>query len=123
MSPHENDALKKLLRQVARQRGFTPLSLEQAQAEYDAAEHEQLSKEEIERIVHRVVAGKPRRRFRPLPTSYSEEDCAVNDEMLVLNRNAGELDPETARKLEELRNAALADDNDYGEEDEPRLED
>ena len=44
MSPHENDALNKLLRQVAREKGLAPLSPEQAQAEYDAAEREQISR-------------------------------------------------------------------------------
>ena len=122
MNPQENDALKKLLRQVARKKGFAPLSPEQAQAEYDTAAREQLSKEEVERIVRRAVAGKPRRRFRPTPLSCAEEDSAVNDEMFVHNRNAGELDPETARKLEELRKDALADDNEAGQ-DESRLED
>lgn len=123
MSPHENDALNKLLRQVAREKGLAPLSPEQAQAEYDAAEREQISKDEIDRIVRRAVAGKPRPHSRRPPTARPVEGCPVNDEMLVLNRNAGTLDPETARKLEELREAALADDDDDSEEDEPRLED
>jgi hypothetical protein len=123
MSPYDDDALEKLLRQVARKKGFAPLSPEQAQAEYDAAARERLSKEEIDRIVRNVVAGKPRRGFKPTPSSHAEESCAVNDEMLVLNRSAGDLDPEAARKIEELRRDALADDDDNGEEDEPRLDD
>ncbi len=120
MSPYDNDALQKLLREVAQKRGFAPLSPEQAQAEYDAAPREPLSPEEIDRIVRHALAGKPPRRLRPTSPSYIEEESPVSEDMLVLNRNAGELDPETARKLDELRKSALAEDDD---EDESRLED
>lgn len=122
MSPHEDDALKKLLRQVARNKGFMPLTPEQAQAEYDTAAREQISNNEIDLIIRRVVAGQPRDRFRFLPLGHAGADSAVNDEMLVLNRNAGALDPEIARRLEELRKHALEEDDDHHEEDEPRLE-
>ena len=42
----------------------------------------------------------------------------LDEEMLVLNRNAGELDPESLKMIEELRRQALADDGDDDDEED-----
>ena len=68
--------------------------------------------------MRRVAAGKPfRARKAPCEAAPSAE-AAVDEEMLVLNRNAGELDPEALKMIEELRRQALADDGDEDDEED-----
>lgn len=120
MNADAREPWDELMRRLARAKGFRRLTPEEALAEYDAAAPVALPKDQIDRIVRNVVAGRLPPRPHPAPQP-SEHGDAVDEEMLALNRNAGELDADTKRKLDELRKEAL--DGDGGGEDEIRLDD
>jgi hypothetical protein len=118
MSAHAEEPVADLLRRTARARGIAPLSPQQAQAAYDSAQPETLADRDIARIVRRVTAGKPyRARTRTVNPPLSEE-TVVNEEMLVLNRNPGENDPDALKAVEDLRREALADDREEEDDDD-----
>lgn len=106
---------------IRKARNDCPLSPEEAQKELDAlstAETSPLSSFEIERMIAKVLD----RDFEPEKKvadtgwvdSYGGND--IEADVLVLNRNKGDTDPEVEAKLEELRKKV---DDEEGEQDEP----
>lgn len=99
--------------------GLAPPTPEEADAEMAQAEEAPMTEEEIDRIVNAATSGTGCPIDEELEVDYSwlnsVETETVSEEMLVLNRNAGEEDPEVKKRLEDLRKKALEDDD---EEDE-----
>ena len=103
--------------------GLAPPSLEEADAEMAAAEEAPMSDEKIQRITDTATGKDAIGAFDPEPDYDWTAEIAtdeVADQMLVLNREAGEEDPEVDERIEELRKEALRDDDE--EADEARLE-
>jgi hypothetical protein len=87
------------------------------------AEEAPISDEQIQKMVDAATGTKAVSSFEPEPDYEWTSEFAgdeVADEMLVLNRDAGEEDPEVDQRIEELRKDALRDDDE--EDDEARLE-
>jgi len=102
-----------------------PLSAEEAQGELDAAPRAPLSEEEIERFVRTALSGKVAA-SKPEPDLDwidEEQAGALQAEVMQLNRNPGQKDPETERLLEEYRRRALAEDNSDDKQKESNRED
>lgn len=102
--------------------GLAPPTLGEAETEMAQAEEAPMSDVEISRIVNAATGPDAPASFDPEPDydwagEFSTQE--VEDEMLVLNRDAGEEDPEVDRRIDELRKEALRDDDE--EDDETRL--
>ena len=120
MSTQENNPIADLLRRFAQEKGYGPLTPEQAQSEYDASEPVNLSPDLIARIAKSVASGKKPSKPQIVPSFTSEsEDPVVNEALAVLNRNRGDLDPETKQQLEKLRREALEDED--GDDNEEKV--
>jgi hypothetical protein len=94
------------LRRAKRLHALTP---EEAQAQLDAAQEVPLSEEEIESVIDAATSGELTT-WTPTPHLDWAEDfdtAAVADDVLQLNRNRGEEDPEVEQLLDELRREAL----------------
>ena len=91
---------------------FQPLTPKEAEAELVCAPDDRLTSGQIDSIVEAVTSGELAS-WEPLPTlDWTNEfnTDEVNDEVLQLNRNRGDDDPDTARLEEELRQELLSDD-------------
>ncbi len=86
-----------------------PATPEEAEAQYEAAEEVPLTENQIDRIVGHACGGEPPRYHQPSPGYEADKaDLShVEDDMLVLNRNAGDEDPEIQARKQELRKKAL----------------
>lgn len=121
-----SDDARNWLRVAAKLRralGLAPPSLEEADAEMAEAEETPMSDEEIQGIVDAATGTNTIGSFDPEPDYEWTREFAtdeVADEMLVLNREAGEEDPEVDQRIEELRKEALRNGDE--EDDETRLE-
>jgi len=103
--------------------GLAPPSLAEADAEMTEAQEVPMSDKQIRAIVNAATGTNTVGSFDPEPDYGWTSEFAgdeVADEMLVLNREAGEEDPEVDQRIEELRQEALHDDDE--EDDETRLE-
>lgn len=106
-----NDALQNL----RRAKGLCPLTREQADAELKKAKRIPMSNEEIRSLASRIASGRLEQEEEETiekPWGDYEVDEELAGEILQLNRNAGEDDPETAQKLEDLREELLRDGDD-----------
>lgn len=96
--------------------GLRPITLEEAQAKFDAAEPIALSDEEERAILDFAISGE---RNRPKETPH-ERDAWMPDpsvsyvatEMPALHRNQGKEDPQIEELLVARRRALLDDDSD-----------
>jgi hypothetical protein len=104
-----DDAVQKL----RRVKGLCPLSIEDADAELKKAKRVPLSEKLVDSILNRVVSGQPIKEIESptMPWVEDELDAEFEEELLQLNRNAGEEDEETAKRLRELREQLLNDDD------------
>lgn len=120
-----SDDTKKWSRVAARlQRalGLAPPTLEEAEAEMAKAHEVPISDTEINRIVDAATGADTPASVAPEPDYEWTAEFAtdeVAEDMLVLNREAGEEDPEVTQRMEELRKEALSDDEE--EDDKTRL--
>lgn len=105
-----NDSAR-LLRHL---KGYCELTPEQAEAELKKATPIPLSKGDIDSMVRRVLHGETSDCEHTLQYSWmeSEVDEALEEELLQLNRNAGDESEVTKHKLNTLRNQLLNDDDD-----------
>ena len=75
-----------------------------------------LTEEETELLVSRVLRGETPPRFHPQKkyddTVKSEKTRQIEEQVPVLNRNRGETDEKTERRLEELRGKLLNEKDD-----------
>lgn len=104
--------------------GFALPTIGEAEADMAEAEEVPMSDGEIRRIVEAATATDAPTPVDPEPdyewtSEFTSE--GVEEDMLVLNREAGEEDPEVTQRIEQLRKEALSDDE--KEHDETRLAD
>ena len=94
---------------------LTPEELQQQAS--DADNVDSLSEDEIESIVRKVVAENDTDSFTPELSWFLELDTdSVEDGIMQLNRNRGELDEQIEEKLKEWRKQELEKD-DNGDDD------
>lgn len=105
-----NDALENL----RRTKGLCPLTRQQADMELKKAKRIPMSNEEVHSLASRIASGQVEHKEEVVqqPWMELEVDEEFAGEVLQLSRNAGEEDPETTQKLEELREELLSDDDD-----------
>ncbi|MBL7132887.1 MAG: hypothetical protein ISS78_02200 [Phycisphaerae bacterium] len=105
---------------LGRQSGVSPLTPEEAQKEFEGLPDVALPESEIEAIIEQVTSGEMTI-WTPTPINEEApglESQAIEEDVLQLNRNAGEGDAETDELLDELRRKALKDDTADGQENE-----
>jgi hypothetical protein len=106
------DQFRDDLERLRRKKGWCPLTLEEADAELARAREEPLSDDEIDALIGSVRTGEVKQ-WSPQPDdgwTGDEDYDGVEEDVLQLNRNAGEGDDETDRLIDELRRKALDDD-------------
>lgn len=114
------------LKGLRRRKGLCPLTPEEAQRELDSLQDRPLSKEEheeIDNLVDSVTSGHVKT-WTPTPEFEDFEGAdteAIDEDVLQLNKNAGEGDEETEELLRKLRREALTEDDD-GEADQDGLD-
>ncbi|OAI41698.1 hypothetical protein AYO40_02580 [Planctomycetaceae bacterium SCGC AG-212-D15] len=115
------DPLGRDIARLRRKKGFCPMTPEEADAELAATPDEPLPPDEVERLLLAATSGVPDVE-EPLPDAdtgwrNTEEVCdELEEEMLQLNRNAGDDDDETSDLLDEHRRKALGDEGNGTEE-------
>jgi hypothetical protein len=121
MVKREDQFWEKLIRRVSR-----PPTPEDLDRELDYLHPEPLSEERKESILRRAISEEcitPRRRTAPRLDWLDEElvDAArdIQAQVPVLNRNRGDTNPDVEVQLEQLREEALAEDEE--EEDDEVL--
>lgn len=105
-------------RDLARQSGVSPLTPEEAQKEFEELPDVDLPESEIKSIIEQVTSGELAV-WTPTPLNQETtglESQAIEEDVLQLNRNAGEGDSETDDLLDELRRKALEDEPADGQE-------
>ena len=103
---------------LARQAGVAPLSPEEAQKQCEGLPDVALPESEVESIIEQATSGELAV-WTPTPINGETlglESQAIEEDVLQLNRNAGEGDSETDELLDELRRKALEDEPADGEE-------
>ena len=106
------DPLRKDLERLRKLKGLCPLTPEEAEAEFAAAPEEPITPDEVEDLIRRVKSGELDA-AEPFPDGQWLDEVEyedVEEDVLQLNRNAGEEDEATDQLLEELRRKALDDD-------------
>jgi hypothetical protein len=110
------DEISDKLRQF---KGLRPLTPKQAETEFPRVPEEPLSADQIDSIIEAVTTGELAS-WEPLPqldwTNALNVD-EVTEDVLQLNRNRGENDPETDRLENELRQELLNDNGTEKDED------
>ena len=115
----QGDPLRKDLARLRRLKGLCPLTPEEADAELAATPDTPLGDDEIERLLSSALSGSPDAQ-EPVPErewSPEGELEGIDEEVLQLNRNAGDEDAEVDQRVDEHLRKALGDD---GEEDDGR---
>jgi hypothetical protein len=110
-------------RDLGRQSGVSPLTPEEAQKEFEGLPDVALPESEIESIIEQVTSGELAL-WTPTPINeepLGAESQAIEEDVLQLNRNAGEGDAETDELLDELRRKALEDEPGDEQENETGL--
>jgi hypothetical protein len=111
---------------LRRKKGYCPLTPEEAQTELDSLPDRPLTRdelEEIDEVVDSVTSGEARA-WTPTPEFGAFEDVdteSIAEDVLQLNKNAGEGDEQTDELLRKLRREALTEDEN-GEADENGLD-
>ncbi len=115
----ESDPLRKDLERLRRIKGLCPFTPEEADAELAATPDAPLSAEEIERLLSSALSGAPGVE-EPVPEQDWDPEREleeIDEEVLQLNRNAGDEDAEVDQRVDEHFRKALDDD---GEEEDDR---
>lgn len=109
MSSDSDRFLKEDLERLRRQKGFCPLTPQEADAELRTAADNPLSDAEIRSILDQVTSGSlAESELSPdLDWAGSLDTAPVEENVFQLNRNKGESDPETDTLQDELRKKAL----------------
>ena len=118
MSSSPNN-LPELLRKLRRAMGLAPPTAAEADAAMAKASESPMGDREIRSIVDSVVSGKSAK--RELATDFGwTESLSTSDaenEAYAMNRNRGDLDEETKKRLDELRKKALEERGDEDDQD------
>lgn len=115
----QGDPLRKDLERLRRLKGLCPLTPEEADAELAATPDTPLAEDEIERLLSSALTGSLDAE-EPVPEqewSPEGELGGIDEEVLQLNRNAGDEDAEVDQRVDEHLRKALGDN---GEEDDGR---
>ncbi len=88
-----------------------PLNADEAEQACKEASDVPLNRDQIEAIVASATGAGSDPEPTPGPVDFGS-NSEVEDEMLVLNRNAARKTPEVQRRLDELRRKLLEDDDD-----------
>jgi hypothetical protein len=114
-----NPNLKELLAQLQKHAGLMPPTPAEADAAMAGSEEAAFDDDRLLRIAEAVIRGEPAKLPIDTPESWSEENqlSDVEREQFALNRNCGELDDETKKKIDEAEKKALSDDEDSDDED------
>lgn len=121
MSTESEKYWKIVTNQLRSEGKLTPLSLEEAEKEYELAPEEPLSIEEREEILRRVTCTNNEKVKSSLPTPPvryvppTPTDMNCNNEFAQLNRNKGS-DSEAEEILRKLREEALSEDESESDE-------
>lgn len=113
-------------KELRRKTGYCPLTPEEAQKELDSLPDRPLTKREIDEIAELVgtVTSGESKSWTTTPEfgDFGDVDTeSIEEDVLQLNKNAGEGDEETDELLRKLRREALTEDED-GEADEDGLD-
>lgn len=111
---HADEALRKL----RTLKGYSPLTPDEADAEFDAAPADSISQDEINSIVESIVSGEMAS-WEPVPDlGWTDEFDLdeVESDSLVLHRNEGEGDDEANAAEDSLREELLEDGDDTEDE-------
>ena len=99
-------------------KGFCVPAPKDLQIELDAIERDSLTDDEIDAMVQMAVSGELAT-WTPMPDLEWTEDGETNrivDDVMQLNRNLGDDDPEIDELLDQQRREALGTDEDTGED-------
>lgn len=113
MSNSADKRLDELTAKLRKLKGYSPLTPEEAEEAYANAPEEQMSDDEISGIVEQVVSGELAS-WDPSPDLGWLDDMnlsEVEEDALLLHRNAGESDPDADDTEDELRKEMLEDDD------------
>lgn len=113
-TPKWNDVAERLRRAM----GLCPPTPNEADQAIANADEVPMSEDEVRDIVSEVTKGKAQNHSFHPDHSWTEgiDTNAVNDDMLVMNRNPGDEDDEVDKMVEELRREALEDDEEPNEQ-------
>jgi hypothetical protein len=119
MTDKHEEYWERVAPRLRRHLGLHRPSIEEAQAAFDAAEEESLPKEELDSIIAFAKTGPAKqvpqkdkaRWFDRLSFGPTQQEMA-----LAFNRNAGSHDDEASRLMDELRQKALAEEDENEEE-------
>lgn len=119
MSTNPEKRAEEALQKLRKLKGYCPLTPEEADAEFDAAPADPISKDEINSIVESIMSSEMAS-WEPVPdlgwTEGLDLDEVENDS-LVLHRNEGEGDDEANAAEDSLREELLDDGDDTEDED------
>jgi hypothetical protein len=103
------NSFPELLRKLRRAMGLAPPTAAEADAAMARAAESPMSDQEIRSITDSVVSGKPAERELATDFGWAESlsTSDVENEAYAMNRNRGEVDEETKKRLDELRKKAL----------------
>jgi len=113
MSKSADKRWEELTAKLRKLKGYSPLTPEEAEKAYANAPEEQMSDDEISGIVEQVVSGELAS-WAPSPDLGWLDDMSlseVEEDALLLHRNAGESDPDADDTEDELRKEMLEDDD------------
>ena len=113
MTTSEDKLWKKVSEALRHALGLGPLTREEAEHEYSQASGPELEGDEIERIVRfatRTGASRQEQVSACRPSWESRDASALEEGVLQLNRNAGDISDEVREKIEKHRREALGDD-------------
>ena len=106
---------------LRRAEGFCIPTPEELKAELDALEAEPLTDDQVDEMVRAATSGELAT-WTPLPDlgwTGEGESSDISDEVMQLNRNLGDEDPEIDELLDQQRREALGTDEDDPGEEEP----
>lgn len=108
-----NSNLKQLLKQLQKAAGLAPPTPEEADALMAGPEEAPIADDKLLDIAEAVVQGKRSKRLEPPGPALRPREDALSEaerEEFVLNRNRGDIDEETKRRIDEAEQKALSDE-------------
>lgn len=109
---NKDPSLKRLLGRLQKGAGLLPPTLDEASSLMEGSDEAAIEDSRLLDIAGAVVSGKPLHRSKERSVLWSETDMMSesNREQFVLNRNKGELDDDTKKKINDAEKEALSDD-------------
>jgi hypothetical protein len=119
MTRDPDKRLDEMLAKLRKLKGLGPMTPEEADAAFDAAPADPVSKDQIRSIVDSVTSGELAI-WQPAPDLEWTEKIdvdAVKEDAMQLYRNKGDDDEETEATEDELRDELLSDDDESENQD------